>query len=163
REARLARARALALDERGARTFTRTDGALTRDDLIANGYIDPEAPAKGGRALTDDDLSVAGIGLREHATEMLFALLFGDEATNTSLARVQSGLLTLALPRNKASALDFMRASTQLTAAGTWQDPNNVANDERADNVLIEIQFGETSSEVVGNAVVAALSLINSL
>ena len=26
---------------------------------------------------------------------------------------------------------------TELAAAGTWQDPESVSNDERADNVLI--------------------------
>jgi hypothetical protein len=38
-----------------------------------------------------------------------------------------------------------------------------VSNDERADNVLLEVQFGETSDEIVGNAIVAALSVINNL
>ena len=69
----------------------------------------------------------------------------------------------MAVPRSKAEALNFMRAATELAAAGTWRDPNNVANDERADNVLIEVQFGEVSSEVVGRAVLAALGLINEL
>jgi hypothetical protein len=69
----------------------------------------------------------------------------------------------LALPRAKAGALDFMRASTELAAAGTWQDPESVSNDERADNVLLEVQFGETADELVGRGIVAALSLINSL
>ena len=94
---------------------------------------------------------------------MLFALLFGDSSTATSLERVQQELLTLAVPRSKAGALDFMRASTELAAAGTWQDPQSVSNDERADNVLLEVQFGETSDEIVGSAIVVALSVINNL
>ena len=69
----------------------------------------------------------------------------------------------MALPRFKAGALDFMRASTELAAAGTWQDPDSVSNDERADNVLLEVQFGETADEIVGRGIVAALSLINNL
>jgi hypothetical protein len=56
-----------------------------------------------------------------------------------------------------------MRASTELAAAGTWQDPDSVSNDERADNVLLEVQFGETADELVGRGIVTALSLINSL
>ena len=67
------------------------------------------------------------------------------------------------MPRPKAHALDFMRASTELAAAGTWQDPANVSNDERADNVLLEVQYGEVADEVVGDAIVLALSLINNL
>jgi hypothetical protein len=56
----------------------------------------------------------------------------------------------IALPRFKAGALDFMRASTELAAAGTWQDPDSVSNDERADNVLIEVQYCEVGGELVG-------------
>jgi hypothetical protein len=56
-----------------------------------------------------------------------------------------------------------MRASTELAAEGTWQDPQSVSNDERADNVLLEVQFGETADELVGRAIVCALSLINNL
>ena len=67
-------------------------------------------------------------------------------------------LLTLALPRSKAGALDFMRASTELAAAGTWQDPESVSNDERADNVLLEVQFGEVADELVGHGIVLALT-----
>jgi hypothetical protein len=76
---------------------------------------------------------------------------------------VQQELLTVALPRAKASALDFMRASTEMSAAGTWQDPDSVSNDERADNVLIEVQYGEVGGERVGAGIIRALSLINNL
>ena len=76
---------------------------------------------------------------------------------------MQQELLTIALPRGKAGSLDFMRASTELAAAGTWQDPDSVSSDERADNVLLEVQFGEIASEQVGAGIVLALSLINNL
>ena len=56
-----------------------------------------------------------------------------------------------------------MRASTELTAAGTWQDPDSVSNDERADNVILEVQYGDTLDEIVGTGIVRALSLINNL
>ena len=69
----------------------------------------------------------------------------------------------MAVPRSKAAALDFMQASTELNAAGTWQDPDSVSNDERADNVLLEVQYGEVEGELVGHGIVAALSLINNL
>ena len=69
----------------------------------------------------------------------------------------------MALPRSKAGALDFMRASTELSAAGTWQDPDSVSSDERADNVLLEVQFGEVADELVGRGIVVTLSLINNL
>jgi hypothetical protein len=56
-----------------------------------------------------------------------------------------------------------MRASTELAAAGTWQDPDSVSNDERADNVLLEVQYGDTKDERVGDGIIVALSLINNL
>ena len=56
-----------------------------------------------------------------------------------------------------------MRASTELTAAGTWQDPDSVSNDERADNVILEVQYGDTPDELVGTGLVRALSVVNTL
>ena len=129
----------------------------------ADGRLAADAPAKGTQLLTSTHRSDAGEALLLLAKDTLFALLFGDASSNTQLDRVQHELLTLAMPRGKAAALDFMRAATELAAAGTWQDPDNVSNDERADNVLLEVQFGETADELVGRGIVAALSLINSL
>ena len=94
---------------------------------------------------------------------MLFALLFGDETMGCDLVRGPQELLTMAVPRFKAGALDFMRAATELEAAGTWQDPASVSNDERADNVLLEVQYGEVEGELVGHGIVLALTLINNL
>ena len=104
-----------------------------------------------------------GDALLTRAKDVLFALLFGDESNGTRLDPVQQELLTMAIPRYKAGALDFMQASTELAAAGTWHDPAGVSNDERADNVLLEVQFGEIEGELVGNGIVTALSLINNL
>ncbi len=57
-----------------------------------------------------------------------------------------------------------MRASTELAAtAGTWQDPESVSNDERADNVLLEVQYGDTADEAVGDGIIVCLALINNL
>ena len=56
-----------------------------------------------------------------------------------------------------------MPASTELAPAGTWQDPDDVSSDERADNVLLEVQFGEIEGELVGRGIVLTLSLINNL
>ena len=67
----------------------------------------------------------------------------------------------MTLPRFKADALDFMKARTELNAFGTWQDPENVSNESRADNVILEVEFGEIDSENVGNGIVRTLALIN--
>jgi hypothetical protein len=163
RDERLARIKGLALDHDAAREFASRYADIEREQLIAEGHLTADSPAKGTDLLTSDHRSSDGDALLLHAKDTLFALLFGDEATDTSLDRVQQELLTLALPRAKAMALDFMQASTELSAAGTWQDPESVSNDERADNILLEVQFGETADELVGSAIVAALKLINNL
>ncbi|HYI23317.1 MAG TPA: hypothetical protein VEX62_11870 [Candidatus Limnocylindrales bacterium] len=163
RAERLARVQALGVTERTLTRFVDELAGVSREQLQADGRLAADAPAKGTLLLTSTHRSDAGEELLLLAKDTLFALLFGDESSNTRLDRIQHELLTLALPRGKAAALDFMRASTELSAAGTWQDPDNVSNDERADNVLLEVQFGETANELVGRGIVTALSLINSL
>jgi hypothetical protein len=163
RAERAARVRDLALDRAGLERFVAEHPGVTREGLIAAGHLLADAPPKGTAAITAAHRSPSGEALLTRAKDVLFALLFGDEAGGTRLDRVQHELLTMALPRFKAGALDFMQASTELAAAGTWQDPESVSNDERADNVLIEVQFGEVEGELVGRGIVVALSLINNL
>ena len=163
RAERVARVTALAVNGAAVRQFTEHYSGMTRERALAEGYLRDTAPIKGTEAIGAGDRTASGEELLTRAKDMLFALLFGDESTSTRLDRVQQELLTLAAPRSKAGALDFMRASTELAAAGTWQDPHSVSNDERADNVMLEVQFGETSDEIVGSAIVAALSAINNL
>jgi hypothetical protein len=163
RAERLERVRQLGLDSSRAAAFVAEHGAATRDTLLASGHLLASAPAKGTSLLTAEHRSADGEALLQLAKDVLFALLFGDETTATTLERAQQELLTFALPRSKAGALDFMRASTELSAAGTWQDPDSVSNDERADNVLLEVQYGDTADELVGSGIIAALGLINNL
>ena len=163
RAERLERVRELALDRAALASFVAEHGGVTREGLIASGHLAADAPAKGTLAIGPSHRSEAGESLLQRAKDILFALLFGDASTGTDLERTQQELLTFALPRHKAHALDFMRASTELAAAGTWQDPESVSNDERADNVLLEVQFGDAADEIVGNGIVVALSLINNL
>jgi len=163
RAERLARVTALAVDDNAVRAFSAAFEGMTRERATAAGYILDTAPPKGTAAIGPEQRTRAGEELLQNAKDMLFALLFGDASTSTRLARRQQELLTLAVPRAKAGALDFMRASTELAAAGTWQDPDSVSNDERADNVLLEVQFGETAGEIVGKGIVVCLSLINNL
>jgi hypothetical protein len=130
---------------------------------MTDGFLLGSAPAKGTAMLTDDSRTPEGSRLLLYAKDVLFALLFGDEATNTLLERTQQELLTLTVPRDKIEALDFMKATTELSAFGTWQDPESVSNDQRADNVLLEVEFGEIDGELVGHGIVRTLSLINNL
>jgi hypothetical protein len=163
RQERIDRVAALHIDHAAVQRFIAEYGSVTRESLQASGHLAADAPAKGTSLLTSEHRGDAGEHLLERAKDTLYALLFGDASTGTDLTRTQHELLTFALPRFKASALDFMRASTELAAAGTWQDPESVSNDERADNVVLEVQFGDTADESVGTGVITALSLINSL
>ncbi len=163
RAERLSRVRALALVHETLEAFLAEQRGVTRDRLIADGYLLATAPEKGTDLLTAADRTESGQALLLRAKDVLFALLFGDASTNTHLERVQQELLTIAMPRAKAGALDFMRASTEMAAEGTWQDPDNVSSDERADNVILEVQYGEMANEMVGDGIVLALSLINNL
>ena len=147
-----------AIDEAAVREFIDTRADVDRARLLR-----PDAPAKGTALLAPEHLTAAGMELLDQTRQMLSALLFGDDTTGVVLDRAQPELLTVMLPRAKANALDFLRASTELAAVGTWHDPEDVSDDERADNVVLEVQFGEVASELVGSGVMTALRLINEL
>ena len=163
RAERLNRVKQLGLDRSKLAEFLKEYGDMNRENLIAQGYLLPGAPEKGTDLIEASLRTPKGNQLLVHSKDMLFVLLFGDGSTNTNLDRMQQELLTLTLPRFKAEALDFMKATTELSALGTWQDPDSVSNDMRADNVIFEVEYGEIEGELVGNGVVRCLSLINNL
>lgn len=143
--------------------FIERHEGVTRESLVADEHLRASAPAKGTALLAAEDRTESGEALLIEAKDVLFALLFGDETMGCDLVRGPQELLTMAIPRAKADALGFMRAATELAAAGTWQDPSSVSNDERADNILLEVQYGEIEDELVGHGIVLALTLINNL
>ena len=163
RAERLERVQAIGLDRGKLEAFLKQYAGKGRDELIAEGYLSIEAPEKGTDLIGGAFRNASGNELLTHAKDVLFALLFGDASTNTDFQRAEQELLTLTMPRFKAGALDFMKATTELSALGTWQDPDSVSNDTRADNVIFEVEYGEIEGELVGNGVVRCLSLINNL
>jgi len=163
RTERARRVRALKLDRAKLNKFLRQYKGHDRFRLIRDGYLKKNAPPKGADLITEKFRTQQGNDLLAHAKDMLFGLLFGDEGTGASFDRIQRELLTLTVPRMKSDALDFMKATTELSAAGTWQDPKGAANDMRADNVILEIEYGEIEGEVIGDGIILALSLVNSL
>jgi hypothetical protein len=48
-------------------------------------------------------------------------------------------------------------------AHGTWHDPESVSNDLRADNNLLQVEYGEVKGELVGDGIKTTLALINNL
>jgi hypothetical protein len=163
RAERFDRVRALALDRSKLEAFLAEYERIGRPELISHGFLDANAPEKGTDLIKESSRSIKGNELLTHAKDVLFALLFGDESTNTHFERNQQELLTLTMPRFKSRALDFMKASTELSALGTWQDPDSVSNDSRADNVIFEVEYGDIENELIGDGVVRTLSLINNL
>jgi hypothetical protein len=160
---RLDRVLKLALNKAVLDKYLADYGRYERESLIKDGYLLANAPEKGTDLITSEYRTTKGEDLLVLAKDMLFALLFGDASTGTSFKRAQQELLTLTLPRFKAEVLDFMKATTELSAFGTWQDPDSVSNDQRADNVIFEVEYGEIEGELIGNGVIRCLSLINNL
>jgi hypothetical protein len=136
---------------------------FTRESMMNDGYLLDTAYIKGTNIIDEKQRTQKGNQLLTHAKDILFGLLFGDENTNTHFNRKEREMLTLVLPRYKAQCLDFMKATTELSALGTWQDPDSVSNDAQADNVILEVEFGEVEGELIGKGIIAALSLINNL
>jgi hypothetical protein len=160
---RIARLRELGLDPQVLAGFLDRYQSYDRTALIGDGHLRESAPVKGADLIGPEHRTTEGNALLQLAKDVLFGLLFGDESAGTRFHRVQRELLTFTVPRFKAAALDFMKASTELSAAGTWQDPAGLSNDARADNVILEVEYGEISGELIGRGIVRCLSLINNL
>lgn len=163
RAERIARLRQMGLNSAVLSAFLKRYQAYDRERLLAEGYLLPSAPVKGTSLITKEQRTAKGNHLLQQAKDLLFGLLFGDENTQTHFDRVERELLTFLLPRSKAAALSFMKASTEWNAVGAWQDPANISNDTRADNLVFEIEYGEVKEELIGEGIVRCLSLINHL
>ncbi len=50
--------------------------------------------------------------------------------------------------------MGFLQAATELSAAGTWQDSDRVSHDHRAENVILEVEYGEIREEWIGDGIV---------
>ncbi|MFN8413421.1 MAG: hypothetical protein U0Z26_13625 [Anaerolineales bacterium] len=163
RSKRLERVRKLNLNEKKLNLFLARYKGVTREKLITDKLLKPEAPVKGTEMITEEFRTQEGNALLQTAKDMLFGLLFGDSVLNVVFERTQRELLTLTVPRTKSEALNFMKASTELSALGTWQDPKGAANDFHAENILMEIEYGEVETELIGNGIITTLKIINNL
>ncbi len=163
RAALLNRVRHMDLDLPSLTAFIEKYRGLDQNTLILESLLHPGFPEKGTALITELHRTPQGDALLTLAKDMLFALLYGDEASGIRFDRSEREILTLTLPRAKAASLAYLKATTELQAHGTWQDPEQVSNDSRADNVLIQVEFGEIKGEWIGNGIVTALGLINNL
>jgi len=134
-----------------------------RDSLIQKGYLKPTAPEQGLALIESSYRTPAGIQLLGEAKDLLWACLFGDESANVHLQRIQRELLVITVPGKKAFPFNFFQAVTEVGAAGTWRDPDNVSNDLDAPNMLLQVEYGDVESEVVGDAIVVCIHVVNLL
>lgn len=163
RQERTERVRQWKLDEAGLREFVQQYKDDDRESLARKNLLSRDATTKGKELITEEYRSAEGTRLLQRAKDMLFGLLFGDESMNVHFPRVQRELLTLTLPRLKADTLDFMKAATELRAKGTWQDPEGSGPGEQSDNVILEIEYGETKDAKIAEGIITTLKLINAL
>jgi hypothetical protein len=163
RIARAARIKAMCLDDACLRAFIDRCRPLTRDRLEQEGFL-ITPPVKGAALICASCRTPRGEALLREAKDLLEALLFGDAELGVRLVRVQRELLTITVARRKAGAIAcLLRAATEIDAAGTWRDPDEVSHDDRAPNTLIEVEYGEVANEAVGRGIKLALRLINDL
>jgi len=163
RAERIARIKNLELNEEKLDAFIKKYEKYDRERLLAEGYLIDSPPEKGTDLIRSIYRSEKGNELLVQAKDILFALLFGDESTNTTFNRVERELLTFTLPRFKSEPLNFMKATTEISGSGTWQDPESVSNDSRANNVILQVEYGEVTSERIGDGIVETLRLVNNL
>jgi hypothetical protein len=163
RAERLDRIRQFQLDRERLAGFVHHYEGLTRERLEAGGLL-LAPPPKGSALVGPEHRSPAAAALLQEAKDLLYALLFATGEEGVRLDRVERELLTITLPRAKAHAIAFaMQAATEIGTEGTWRDPHRMADDDRAPNVLLQVEYGEIAEELVGNGIASALRLINNL
>lgn len=163
RAERMARLREMRLNPGCIQSFVEQFHLYDRAKLMRNGYLRQGAPLKGTALIRVEHRTEKGEALLQQAKDMLFGLLFGDESSRTQFVRIQQELLTVTLPRAKAHTLDFLKAAIELNVAGTWQVPDSISHDSCADNIILEVEYGEIAGELIGMGIVRCLSLINNL
>lgn len=163
REARLERICRMNLCTSSLHAFLSKYGGFDRKKMEADGFLIEGTPCQGTDLIGQKKRSPEGEALLQDSKDILFALLFGDTSTNTNFQRTHKEILSLTLPRHKSGVFNYLKAATQHSVLGTWQDPASVSNDILADNVILEVEYGETSDELIGNGIVICLQLINLL
>lgn len=161
-EARIARIKTMNLNEyKLAQYMEKFDAIKTDREHDCEYSISP--PDIGTDILHPQQRTPLGEALLKEAKDVLYALLYGSKDENVEFKRVEHELLTIVLPRFKAHAFGFLRTVTELSSIGNWRDPNGSCNDESATNSILEIQYGEVSSERIGDGIISCLRLINEL
>lgn len=159
---RLARISKKGYDDQSLKDFIDKYRKIRREDLEDSGFL-LNPPHLGTATIESQQRSKKGETLLEEAQDMLYAILYGEEGINVNLTRGQEEILTMMLPRDKSDSLFFLKAVTKMNTVGTWKDPEGVSNDDQADNIGLQVEFGDNVTESIGIAIFVALNLINLL
>lgn len=159
---RLTRIGKTGCDDQAVSNFIDAYRKTSREELESSGFL-IHPPHMGLATIEHHQRSRKGQALLEEARDMLYLALYGDESINVHLTRGQEEILTIMLPQSKSDALFFLKAVTEVNAAGTWKDPEGVSNDDHANNVGLQIDFGDNEQGTNGIAIFVALNLINLL
>ena len=159
---RLARIRKRGYNDQTIADFIDRYRKMRRENLEEGGYcVNP--PHMGLATIEPQQRTKEGEALLEEARDLLYVALYGDESINVSLTRGREEMLTMILPQRKSEALSFLKAVTEVDAAGTWKDPEGVSNDDHVNNVGLQVEFSDNEKGTIGVAVFVALNLINLL
>lgn len=159
---RLARITKIGYTDQTVTNFIDKYRKTTREEFEASGFlINP--PHKGLASIEIQQRSRKGQALLEEAQDMLYSVLYGDETIRVNLTRGREEILTIMLPQSKSDSLFFLKAVTEVNASGTWRDPDGVSNDDHANNIGFQIDFGDNEMGTNGTAAFVALNLINLL
>ncbi|KAG0578770.1 hypothetical protein KC19_4G048400 [Ceratodon purpureus] len=135
-----------------------------RQILIDRGYLSATAPKPGSVAvMANYDRTHIGNELLNSAKDILWAALYGTFESNVLIHRVERELLVITIPGRKAFVFNFFQAVTEVGALGTWRDPANRCHDEDESNMLLQVEYGESANEVVGDAIMVSIHVINLL
>ena len=162
RSGRLSRLKKMQLNATKLVRFIKRYEKYSRDRLKEEGHL-LNPPSKGTHLITPQYRSKKGESLLVKAKDILFGILFGDKKTCVDFDRVENVLLTVILPRFKAQVIDFMQASTKIKALGSWKDPDGVSSDDDAENILLQVEYGEVANRYISAGIMVTLNLINYL
>jgi hypothetical protein len=135
---------------------------ISRSELLDAGFlINP--PHLGLHKIESFQRSQKGEMLLEEACDILYVVLYGDTSMNISIPRSRVEILTIIIPENKSDIFNFLKAVTETKITGTWNDPEEVSNDDHTNNIGFQIEFSDTKDGILGTAAFVALQLINLL
>lgn len=160
----IARVQSLRIDEVKLLLWMKKTWPLCNRQLLqTRGYLAATAPKPGAEVVADSQRTQLGNELLNASKDMLWAALYGTRESDVLLHRVERELLVITIPGRKAFVFNFLQAVTEVGALGTWRDPDNRSHDEDEPNMLLQVEYGESASEVVGDAIMVSIHVINLL